>query len=132
MPSILLVEDDPDNISLLTRLLEHYGHVLRVATDAESAIIIARENRPDLILMDLELPPTPGGSPDPNAGLDVTRRLKADSSLRNIPVIALTAHTMAHHQERISAAGCDDFQEKPIYPFERLLAKIDQFTSRDV
>jgi CheY-like chemotaxis protein len=85
-----------------------------------------------LILMDLELPPTPEESPDPNAGLEATRRLKADPATAGIPVIALTAHTMAHHQERIAAAGCDAFQEKPIYPFENLLNKIAQFSPRDV
>ncbi len=132
MARILLVEDDEDNISLLTRLLEHHGHVLSVATDGETAVGCARSERPEIILMDLELPPTPDDPPDPNAGLETTRRLKADPATAAIPVIALTAHTMAHHQERIAAAGCDAFQEKPIYPFDRLLSKIAQFTSRDV
>lgn len=132
MAKILLVEDDEDNIALLTRLLEHHGHVLSVATDGESATIRAREERPELILMDLELPPTPADPPDPNAGLEATRRLKADPVTADIPVIVLTAHTMAHHHERIAAAGCDAFQEKPIYPFENLLEKIERFASRDV
>lgn len=132
MAKILLVEDDEDNIGLLTRLLEHHGHEITVATDGATAVVRAREDRPELILMDLELPPTPEDSPDPNAGLEATRRLKADPMTAGIPVIALTAHTMAHHQERIAAAGCDAFQEKPIYPFENLLNKIAQFTSRDV
>ncbi len=131
MANILLVEDDEDNIALLTRLLEHHGHVLSVASDGETAAIRAREERPELILMDLELPPTPDDPPDPNAGLETTRRLKADPATADIPVIALTAHTMAHHQERIAAAGCDAFQEKPIYPFENLLGKIERFASRD-
>lgn len=132
MARILLVEDDEDNISLLTRLLEHHGHRLSVATDGETAIELARVAPPQLILMDLELPPFPGAQPDPNAGLEATRRLKGDPATGAIPVIALTAHTMAHHQERIAAAGCDALQEKPIYPFENLLAKIDQFALRDV
>lgn len=132
MARILLVEDDDDNIGLLTRLLEHHGHAITVATDGDMAVERAREDRPDLILMDLELPPTYGDSPDPNAGLEATRRLKADPATADIPVIALTAHTMAHHQERVAAAGCDAFQEKPIYPFENLLNKIARFSSRDV
>ncbi len=132
MAKILLVEDDEDNISLLTRLLEHHGHELSVATDGQTAVERAREELPQLILMDLELPPTPVDPPEPNAGLEATRRLKADPVTAVIPVIALTAHTMAHHQERIAAAGCDAFQEKPIYPFENLLGKIEQFATRDV
>ncbi len=132
MARILLVEDDEDNISLLTRLLEHHGHTLSVATDGETAVSRARAEIPELILMDLELPPTPDGQPDPNAGLEATRRLKADRLTAGIPVIALTAHTMAQHQEKITAAGCDALQEKPIFPFEKLLTKIDLFTKRDV
>lgn len=132
MARILLVEDDEDNIGLLTRLLEHHGHAIDVATDGESAVTRAAETLPQLILMDLELPPTPDEAPHPNAGLDATRRLKSDPRTASIPVIALTAHTMAHHQERITAAGCDDFQEKPIYPFENLLNKIGRFAPGDV
>lgn len=132
MARILLVEDDEDNISLLTRLLEHHGHHIEVATDGASAVRRAAEQPPQLILMDLELPPTPEEAPHPNAGLDATRRLKADPRTAGIPVIALTAHTMAHHQERIAAAGCDAFQEKPIYPFENLLSKIAQYAPDDV
>ena len=132
MARILLVEDDEDNIGLLTRLLEHHGHIISVATDGESAVTRAREEKPEIILMDLELPPSPDETPDPNAGLEATRRLKADPETAGIPVIALTAHTMGYHQERIAAAGCDAFQEKPIYPFENLLNKIAQFAARDV
>lgn len=128
MANILLVEDDEDNISLLTRLLEHHGHAISVATDGESACRLAGELNPQLILMDLELPRTPDASPDPNAGLEATRAIKGDPATSGIPIIALTAHTMAQHQERISAAGCDALQEKPIFPFDSLLRKIDSFT----
>ena len=79
--------------------------------------------------MDLELPPTPDASPDPNAGLEATRQIKATEATSGIPVIALTAHTMAQHQEKIEAAGCDALQEKPIFPFENLLDKIKAFTA---
>lgn len=132
MARILLVEDDEDNISLLTRLLEHHGHALVIATNAVEAVEKATSELPELILMDLELPPEEDASPDPNAGLEATRKLKAVESTAGIPVIALTAHTMAQHQEKISAAGCDALQEKPIFPFESLLEKIDQFTGGDV
>jgi two-component system cell cycle response regulator DivK len=124
MARILLVEDDPDNISLLKRLLEHHGYEILTAECTSDGIERARTERPDLILMDLELPDEPDGQPDPNAGLDATRKLKADEATRDIPVIALTAHTMAQHRERIEAAGCDDLQEKPIFPFDSLLEKI--------
>jgi two-component system cell cycle response regulator DivK len=126
MPRILLVEDDPDNISLMTRLLEHHGHEISVAECAWAGVEKASAERPDLILMDLELPEGPEGQPDPNAGLEATRRLKADPLTAGIPVIALTAHTMAQHRERITEAGCDDLQEKPIYPFQSLLDKISR------
>ncbi len=131
MARILLVEDDEDNISLLTELLENHGHSLSIATDGEAAIMLSRELLPQVILMDLELPMSPDSHPDPNAGLEATRRIKADPLTASIPVIALTAHTMAQHQARITAAGCDAFQEKPIFPFENLLRKIDSFVPRD-
>jgi len=124
MARILLVEDDPDNIGLLKRLLEHHGYEIMTAECASDGIAQARSEHPDVILMDLELPDEPDGHPDPNAGLEATRKLKADEATRDIPVIALTAHTMAQHRERIEAAGCDDLQEKPIFPFEALLKKI--------
>lgn len=127
MPRILLIEDDADNISLLTRLLEHHGYEILVADHAEGGLAKARTESPDLILMDLELPEKPEGQPDPNAGLNATRELKADEATSGIPVIALTAHTMAQHRERIEAAGCDDFQEKPIFPFQALLDKIARY-----
>tara|TARA_R110000850_G_scaffold175640_7_gene301412 strand:- start:466 stop:909 length:444 start_codon:yes stop_codon:yes gene_type:complete len=131
MARILLVEDDEDNISLLIRLLEHHGHILTVATDGASAVRLATQELPEIVLMDLELPPSPDAQPDPNAGLEATRQIKAAEATAGIPVIALTAHTMAQHQERIEAAGCDAFQEKPIFPFENLLNKIAALTQPD-
>ena len=129
MARILLVEDDQDNISLLTRLLTHHGHEIRVAEDGEAAFNEAVSFAPEMILMDLELPPTPDSPPHPNAGLDATRKIKANPETAKIPVVALTAHTMSQHQEKITDAGCDDFQEKPIFPFENLLDKIAKHTS---
>ena len=129
MARILLVEDDLDNISLLTRLLTHHGHDITVADNAEAAIVEAESSLPEMILMDLELPPTEDSSPHPNAGLDATRQIKANETTSRIPIIALTAHTMAQHQKKIVDAGCDDFQEKPISPFENLLEKIEKHTA---
>ena len=128
MAKILLVEDDADNIRLLTRLLQHRGHEISIAEDGETAVKLAAELRPELILMDLELPESPEGQPHPNAGLDATRAIKSNEATAEIPVIALTAHTMAQHREKIAEAGCDDFQEKPIFPFENLIDKIKKFT----
>ena len=125
MARILLIEDDSDNISLLTRLLKHHGHDVQIAECTRDGIALAQKELPELILMDLELPEEPDGHPDPNAGLEATRRLKGDDRTRAIPVIALTAHTMAQHREKIEAAGCDDLQEKPIFPFQSLLDRID-------
>jgi len=128
MAKILLVEDDLDNINLLTRLLQHHGHEMSVADNAAAGYDLAVKEIPELILMDLELPPEPSAQPDPNAGLDATRRIKANDTTKDIPVIALTAHTMAQHKEKIDEAGCDDFQEKPIFPFDALLEKIAKHT----
>jgi len=129
MAKILLVEDDRDNISLLTRLLKHHGHEIKVAENAAAAYEQAVAFRPELILMDLELPPDADSAPHPNAGLEATRKIKANPETAKIPVVALTAHTMAQHQEKISQAGCDDFQEKPIFPFDKLLKKIAKHTA---
>ncbi|NNE92803.1 MAG: response regulator [Verrucomicrobiales bacterium] len=129
MARILLVEDDPDNLNLLTRLLQHNGHEIYSAINAADAVSQALEHVPELILMDLQLPPDDNSPPDPNAGLVATKKIKAEETTNHIPIIALTAHTMPQHRERISEAGCDDFQEKPIYPFDNLLEKIGKFCS---
>ncbi len=128
MARILLVEDEPDNLELLSRLLTRKGHEIIPAENAADAVKFALAEIPELILMDLQLPTDADSPPDPNAGLEATRAIKAEESTKDIPVIALTAHTMADHRKRISEAGCDDFQEKPIFPFDNLLQKIDKFT----
>lgn len=91
-----------------------------MATDGADAITAAARERPNLILMDMSLPVVDGW--------EATRRLKADADLRAIPVIALTAHAMSGDRERAMAAGCDEFDTKPI-EFDRLLAKIEQLLS---
>lgn len=117
LPRILYVEDNDDNIYLLRMrfdLLDAYQ--LIVAEDGETGIAVARAEQPDLILMDLELPVIDGW--------EAARRLKADPATRAIPIIALSAHALAGAREKALAAGCDEFDTKPI-EFDRLLAKIE-------
>ena len=113
--TILYVEDNDDNVFMLRPRLERQGFRVLVAADGESGLKLAREQRPDLILMDLGLPGLDGW--------EATRRLKGDGATRGIPVIALSAHAMAGDRERALAAGCDDYDAKPVN-FRRLLDKI--------
>jgi two-component system, cell cycle response regulator DivK len=115
---LLYIEDNEDNLYMLALRLDVLGgfEILSATTGAEG-IAKAVTEQPDLILMDLNLPEIDGW--------EATRRLKADPSTRDIPLIALTAHAMAGDRERALAAGCDDFDTKPV-EFERLLAKIEQ------
>jgi len=112
---ILLVEDNEMNRDMLTRRLERRGHEVAVAVDGASGLEAAQRERPDLVLLDMSLPVLDGW--------EVARRLRAGESTRGIPVIALTAHAMAGDRERALAAGCDDYDVKPI-EFEGLMAKI--------
>jgi CheY-like chemotaxis protein len=122
VPKILYVEDNDDNIYLLRMRFELTGeHELLIAEDGERGVAMARAERPDLILMDLELPVIDGW--------EATRRLKADPATRDIPIIALTAHALAGAREKALAAGCDDFDTKPV-EFERLMAKIVELLGR--
>jgi two-component system, cell cycle response regulator DivK len=113
---ILYVEDNEDNIYMLKNRLSRAGFTVIVATDGTQGITMATSEQPDLILMDLTLP-------DIN-GEEATRRLKADPTTKDIPVIALTANAMASDRERAIAAGCDEFETKPV-DMPRLLRKID-------
>jgi len=124
MARILLVENDHDNIRLMTRLLTHHGHEIEVVENARHAIERSEASLPEIILMDMEMPVEPGGMDDPFAGLHATRAIKANALTKAIPVIALTAALMPQQRERIREAGCDDFQEKPIRPFNALLDKL--------
>ena len=112
---ILYVEDNEDNIYVLQTRLQRYGHELLIARDGASGVQLAANELPDLILMDLSLPILDGW--------EATRRIKADATTRHIPVIALTANAMAGDREKALAAGCDDFDTKPIV-LPRLLEKI--------
>jgi len=112
---ILYVEDNEDNILILKRRLGRVGYDVAFAMDGAEGIRMAGELKPDLILMDLSLPVLDGW--------EATRRLKAAPETRHIPVIALTSHAMVGERERALAAGCDDFDTKPV-EFQRLLGKI--------
>jgi two-component system, cell cycle response regulator DivK len=113
---ILYIEDNDDNIYVVTNRLERAGFTVLVATDGEQGIAMALAEKPDLILMDLRLPVLDGW--------EATRRLKALGQTKTIPIIALSAHAMSGDREEALAAGCDDYDTKPI-DFARLRAKID-------
>jgi CheY-like chemotaxis protein len=116
MKRILYVEDNDDNIYVVTNRLGRAGFTVLVARDGEQGVAMARAERPDLILMDLRLPVIDGW--------EATRRIKADESTRHIPVLALSAHAMTGDRARALEAGCDDYDTKPI-DLPRLRAKID-------
>ena len=115
MTRILYVEDNEDNIYMLSRRLKRKGYEIIVARDGAEGVAAARAERPALILMDLNLPVLDGWQ--------ATRRLKDDPETREIPVIALSAHAMENDREDALAAGCDDFDTKPV-ELGRLLEKI--------
>jgi CheY-like chemotaxis protein len=115
MAKILYVEDNEDNVYMLKRRLERAGFEVVVAPDGEQGLAAANDQRPDLILMDLSLPVLDGW--------EATRRLKASEGTRAIPVIALSAHAMPGDREKALAAGCDDYDAKPV-KLPGLLAKI--------
>jgi two-component system cell cycle response regulator DivK len=121
MPRILLVEDNEMNRDMLSRRLQRKGYDVLIAIDGEQGVAMARAEQPDLILMDMSLPVLDGW--------EATRKLKADPSVAAVPVIALTAHAMAGDQERCVAAGCDDYDTKPV-DLARLLGKIELLLQR--
>jgi CheY-like chemotaxis protein len=112
---ILLVEDNEMNRDMLSRRLTRKDFDVVIAVDGEEGVKMARIENPDIILMDMSLPIKDGWT--------ATKELKADESTRNIPVIALTAHAMSGDREQALAAGCDDYDTKPI-ELPRLLQKI--------
>src|SRR5215472_3634116 len=115
MRKLLYIEDNEDNLYMLQLRFDVLGgYEVLSARDGAAGMVIATNERPDLILMDLNLPGIDGW--------EATRRLKADPATRDIPIIALSSHAMAGDREKALAAGCDDFDTKPI-EFDRLLAK---------
>ena len=119
---ILYVEDNDDNVYMLKARLTRAGFTMIVATDGAEGVAMAASEQPDLILMDLSLPVIDGW--------EAARRIKAGRETSRIPIIALTAHAMAGDQEKAMAAGCDDFDTKPV-DLERLLGKIHALVPAD-
>jgi two-component system, cell cycle response regulator DivK len=115
MAKVLIVEDNPTNMTLAVFLLQSAGHTVLSATDAEAGLTLARDGQPNLILMDIQLPGMDG--------LEATVLLKRDDATRAIPVIALTALAMKGDEERIRAAGCDAYIAKPLR-YQEFLATI--------
>ena len=121
MPKILLVEDNEMNRDMLSRRLEKRGYALTIAVDGAQGVALAQSAHPDLILMDMSLPVIDGW--------EATKQLKADPATAGIPVIALTAHAMESDRQKAIAAGCDDFDTKPV-ELARLLVKIEELLKK--
>jgi CheY-like chemotaxis protein len=121
MPRILLVEDNEMNRDMLSRRLQRKGYEVLIAVDGEVGVMMAASERPDVILMDMSLPVVDGW--------EATRRLKGTPETASIPIIALTAHVMNGDRDKALAAGCDDYDAKPI-DFERLLDKMQALLRR--
>jgi CheY-like chemotaxis protein len=115
MARILLVEDNEMNRDMLSRRLIRRGHEVTLAVDGQEGVNLGGSSAPDIILMDMSLPVIDGW--------EATRRLKANPATSTIPIIALTAHAMSGDREKALAAGCDDYDTKPI-ELDRLLEKI--------
>ena len=121
MAKILIIEDTENNRVLLTRRLRPRGYDIITAEDAEKGLLLVEGERPDLVLMDVCLPGM--------NGWDATRQLKSNPATKHVPVIALTAHAMDGDREKAIAAGCDEYEIKPI-DFNRLFEKIDRLLAQ--
>jgi len=117
---ILIVEDEPRNLTLLRDLLQVSGYSTIEATDGKQGVELAKSNKPDLILMDVQMPVMDG--------LEATRILKADTTTGNIPVLALTSYAMKGDKERILEAGCDGYLAKP-FDIKELLKTVTEYLS---
>lgn len=115
---ILVIEDNEQNIYLLTYLLEKYGYQVIQARNGQEGITLARQLIPGLILLDIQLPLMDG--------YDVARTLREKEELRDVPIVAVTSYAMSGDRERILAAGCAGYIEKPINP-ETFVAEIEQY-----
>ena len=116
MAKILLVEDNEMNRDMLSRRLIKRGHEMVIAVDGQQGVDLAASEGPEIILLDMSLPVIDGW--------EAARRLKASPSTSTVPIIALTAHAMAGDREKALAAGCDDYDTKPV-DFAQLLTKIE-------
>lgn len=113
---ILLVEDNEINAAMLSRRLLRKGFDVVIASDGAQGVLMATSETPDLVLMDMSLPVIDGW--------EATRQLRANPVTSHLPILAVTAHAMASDRDKVLAAGCDDYDTKPI-DFERLLGKIE-------
>jgi CheY-like chemotaxis protein len=122
MTKVLYVEDNDDNIYMLKMRLELLGEFeVLTAEDGEKGCVVAAAKQPDIILMDLEMPVVDGW--------EATRRLRHNPQTRDIPIIALSAHALAGERDKAIAAGCDEFDTKPI-EFDRLVATVQRIVAR--
>ncbi len=121
--TVLVVEDNDLNMKLFHDLLEAHGYNVLKAMEGMEGLRMAREHRPDLILMDIQLPGI--------CGLEATKRLKADETLKSIPVIAITAFAMEGDKERLLEGGCDGYISKPI-SIPNFLQTVERFANRAV
>lgn len=115
MSRILIVEDNEMNADMLSRRLQRLGHEVLIAADGQAGVDMVRAHKPDLVLMDMDLPVIDGWA--------ATRQIKADQELRHIPVMALTAHAVVGEREKALQAGCVDYDTKPI-EWSRLKLKV--------
>ena len=122
MAKILLVEDHEEIWDFLSRRLRRRGHEVLLAMDGEAAVEMARRERPDIVLLDMNLPVVDGWT--------AARTIRADASLPRMPIIALTAHAMSGDREKTIAAGCDDYHAKPV-DFARLLGQIEALVEKE-
>ncbi len=114
-PVILVVEDNELNRDLLKRRLEKRGYKILIAEDGDQGVDVCTTQKPDLILMDVNMPVMDG--------LEATRRIKSNAETKHIPIIVVTAHTTDKEKEETMKSGCNDFEAKPV-EFERLMGKI--------
>jgi CheY-like chemotaxis protein len=121
MKKILYVEDNEDNVYMLSRRLKRKGYEVIIAGDGALGIERAQQEQPALILMDLSLPVMDGW--------EATRRIKANEKTNSIPIIALSAHALQGERQKALDAGCDDFDTKPV-EFTRLMSKIEFFVGK--
>ena len=117
---ILAVEDTEDNLQILRDLFDSAGYELIEAADGEAGVAMATAHKPDLILMDIQLPVMDG--------YEATRRIKADPTLRHIPIIAVTSYALSGDEAKTRAAGCDGYIAKPVSP-RQVLAKLHELLS---
>jgi two-component system, cell cycle response regulator DivK len=118
---ILVVEDQPDNRQIIRDMLAPTEYEIIEVENGEQALAVVAKERPDLILMDIQLPVMDG--------YEATRRIKADPALRSIPIIAVTSYALSGEEMKARAAGCDEYVAKPFSPHQ-LLAKIKQYLSQ--